>query len=259
MNPDCGRAFIPNKKAIRLDKAKALLCLKLLVEGNSVRSVERITEVHRDTVLHLLAVVGAHCARVMDEKIRNVQFEAIEADEIWGFVQKKEGHKKTEEKADPKLGGAYTFVAIEAKTKLIACYELGRRDIVTATKFIAKLERVSGGRFQLTTDGLAAYRDAVEKVFGANIDFAQLVKEYKSDRSGSAERRYSPGDFVATRKVPVMVIPTRRRSARAMHELCRAAEPNHSHVDASADAVDERVLQEVRELEPRARAPLRLL
>jgi IS1 family transposase len=158
-------------------------------------------------VMHLLVVVGAHCERVMDKEIRNVPFEAIEADEIWGYVAKKEGHKKPEEKADTQIGDAYTFVAIDAKTKLVACHQLGRRDLPTALTFMRKLQRVAGGRFQLTTDGLSAYRDAVEKTFGAAIDFAQLIKEYKSDAGGPAERRYSPGDFVSAKKVVVMGDP----------------------------------------------------
>jgi transposase-like protein/IS1 family transposase len=201
----CGRAFIAeeDKKPMRLDRSKALLCLKLLVEGNSVRSTERITDVHRDTILHLLEVVGAHCQRVMDERIKGINFERIEADEIWGYVSKKEMHKASEEKANPQLGDAWTFVGIEAKSKLVACFELGRRDIETALKFTKKLERASGQRFQLTTDGLASYVTAVEKVFGADIDFAQLVKSYESSTEGGGERRYSPPDVVSAKKVKI--------------------------------------------------------
>ena len=204
----CQRAFIPAKKEIRIPKDKAILCLKLLVEGNSIRSTERITDIHRDTILRLLNIVGERCEKVMDERIKGIPIERIEADEIWGYVQKKEGHKKTEEEIEnTKIGDAYTFVGIEAKTKLVVCFLLGRRDIVSATKFMEKMQRASDGRFQLTTDGLRSYIDAVESVFGTDIDYGMLIKNYKSDETDSASRRYSPGDFVSAQKITVMGNP----------------------------------------------------
>ena len=205
-NP-CNKTFIVDKKEMRLEKSKAILCLKLLVEGNSIRSTERITTVHRDTILHLLEVVGTRCEYVMEEYMRSIPLGNVEADEIWGFVGKKEGHKREEEKNNTRIGDAYTFVAIEAKSKLVACFVLGRRNLETAKKFTDKLQVVAGSRFQLTTDGLRAYLDAVEQTFGIDIDFAQLVKTYKSDTVGKAERRYSPGDFVSAEKVRIMGNP----------------------------------------------------
>lgn len=205
-NP-CNKTFIVEKKPMRLERNKALLCLKLLIEGNSVRSTERMTGVHRDTVLHLLEVVGARCEQVMEEHIHDVPLGYVEADEIWGFVGKKEGHKTEEEKLDRKLGDAYTFVGIEAKSKLVVCFLLGRRDLSSAIAFMEKLQRATGKRFQLTTDGMKAYIEAVDTIFGPGIDYAQLVKSYKSDETSRIERRYSPGDFVSAVKVPVMRKP----------------------------------------------------
>lgn len=207
----CPKTFIAEKKQIRIDRKDALLCLKLLVEGSSIRSTERITGIHRDTILNLLSVVGERCRRVMDEKIVNIPLECVEADEIWGFVQKKERHKKDDEQSNNKLGDAYTFVGIEAKTKLVVCYLLGRRDLESAIAFMEKMRRASDGRFQLTTDGLRAYIDAVEQTFGTDIDYAQLVKQYKSDETGNIGRRYSPGDFVGAKKVTVMGNPEEAR------------------------------------------------
>lgn len=207
----CRKTFIPHKKTIRIERSKALLCLKLLVEGNSIRSTERITEIHRDTILNLLNVVGERCERVMEEKIVNIPLEFVEADEIWGYVKKKEAHKTKEEKENNKLGDAYTFVGIEAKSKLVVCYLLGRRDLESAIKFMEKMQRASDGRFQLSTDGLRAYIEAVEQVFGTDIDYAQLVKSYRSDEAGKAERRYSPGDFIGAKKVPIMGNPDEAR------------------------------------------------
>ena len=203
----CAKTFITDKKPMRLQKAKAILCLKLLVEGNSIRSTERISEVHRDTILHLIEVIGERCEKVMGEQIKNIPLQYGQTDEIWGFVGKKEGHKRKEEKKNPQLGDAYTFVGIGAKTKLVLCYELGRRDIKTATQFMEKLKNASDSRFQLTTDGLKAYIEAVEETFGIEIDFAQLVKFYKSDESRQIERRYSPGDFVSAVTTPIMGDP----------------------------------------------------
>ncbi len=199
----CNKTFITEKREMRLEKSKVIMCLKLLVEGNSVRSTERITTVHRDTILHLLEVVGTRCEEVMEKYIHNVAIERIEADEIWGFVGKKEGHKTEGEKTNPKLGDAYTFVGIEAKSKPVVCFVLGRRDLPTATQFMEKMNRAAEKRFQLTTDGLQSYLGAVQQVFGEEIDFAQLVKSYKSDETGNIARRYSPGDFVSAVKVPV--------------------------------------------------------
>lgn len=205
-NP-CNSTFILDKKPMRLERSKAILCLKLLVEGNSIRSTERITGVHRDTVLHLLEVMGIRCEQIMDEYIHNIPLTYVEADEIWGYVGKKEGHKTQEEKRDSKLGDAYTFVGIEAKSKLVVCFVLGRRDLETAIVFMEKLHRATGKRFQLTTDGLRAYIEAVDTIFGPGIDYAQLVKSYKSDTTGNLERRYSPGDFVSAVKIPIVGDP----------------------------------------------------
>ena len=205
-NP-CAKTFIIDKKPMRLQKAKAILCLKLLVEGNSIRSTERISDVHRDTILHLIEVIGERCEKVLEEQIKDIPLQYVQADEIWGFVGKKEGHKREGEKKNFELGDAYTFVGIEAKTKLVLCYELGRRDIKTATRFMEKLKNASDGRFHLTTDGLRAYIGAVEETFGIEINFAQLVKFYKSDESRRIERRYSPSDFVSAVKTPIMGDP----------------------------------------------------
>ncbi|MCI0388243.1 MAG: IS1 family transposase [Acidobacteria bacterium] len=198
----CPNTFIAEKKEIRIDRKTINLCIKLLVEGNSIRSTERIAEIHRDTILHILNVVGARCARLMEEKIVNIPVGYVEADEIWGFIQKKEGHKVTvEDLANPKIGDAYTFVAIEAKSKLVLCYHLGRRDFENAFVFAQKLQRATDGRFQLIKDGLKSYIEAIEQTFGADIDYAQLIKSHMSDETGNLERHYSPGDFVSAKKV----------------------------------------------------------
>ena len=139
-----------------------------------MRSTERLTRLHRDTILDLVVLVGQRCDRLFDEKIQGIEAKRVQADEIWGFVEKKEKRKKPTD--GDKVGDAYTFVGIEAQTKLILCFELGRRDYACTGRFIKKLERATSGRFQLTTDGFVPYIGAIEDTFGADIDFAQLIK-----------------------------------------------------------------------------------
>lgn len=131
--------------------------------------------------MNLVVLVGQRCERLRDEKILGVEANRVQADEIWEYVGKKEKRKKPTD--GDKLGDAYTFVGIEAQTKLILCFELGRRDYTCTGRFIKKLERATSGRFQLTTDGFVPYIGTVEDTFGADIDFAQLIKVYSSDET----------------------------------------------------------------------------
>lgn len=207
----CSKTFLEDKPRLlddmRILPDKAMLALQLLVEGNSIRTTERITGIGKSAIIRLLLLAGEKCQRLMKERIRNVSLEYVEADEIWGYVKKKEGHKTADEKDNHQIGDAYTFVSIEGKSKLVVCYQLGRRDLPTALSFLEKLQHAAKDRFQLTTDGLRAYVDGVEQVFGTEIDFAQLVKSYRSDESGRLERRYSPGDFVGAKKVTITGCP----------------------------------------------------
>jgi lambda repressor-like predicted transcriptional regulator len=115
---------------------KAELVLRLLVEGTSVRSTERITGVHRETILRLLVLAGEKCEKLMARLVINVPVKDVQADEIWSFIQKKEGHKRPEKANDETIGDAYTFVAIERNTKLVLNFALGRRNQATTDIFI---------------------------------------------------------------------------------------------------------------------------
>jgi transposase-like protein len=121
---------------MRLSLDRAENVLRLLLEGMSVRSVERVTGVHRDTILRLLVLAGERCQRLMDEKLVNLDVRDVQADEIWGFVGKKENHKN-EDAAE--LGDAYCYVALERHTKLVICHYLGKRNAPSTEHFIAKL------------------------------------------------------------------------------------------------------------------------
>jgi IS1 family transposase/transposase-like protein len=181
---------------------KAILILKLFVEGVSVRSIERLTGVHRDTILNLLVLSGAQCERLLEDRVRQIPVRDVECDEIWGFVGCKE---KRNVGSDPLLGDAYCFVAVERNTKLVLTWHLGRRTARDTVAFTEKLNEATAGEFQITTDGFAAYRDAVGYSLGIRVDFAQLIKVYAAAPEG--ERRYSPAEVVSTEVVPVSGSP----------------------------------------------------
>lgn len=174
---------------------RAALVLRLLVEGNSVRSTERISGIDRNTILSLLVRAGERCQKIMDEKIANLDVRDVEVDEIWGFVAKKEGHKWDHEKDVAEIGDAYCFVGMERNTKLVLAHHLGKRDSVSTDRFIFKLSlATSQNRYQLTSDGFRPYKTAVKIFLPGRVHFAQLVKVYGASREG--EQRYSPAEVV---------------------------------------------------------------
>lgn len=182
---------------------KAEMVLRLLLEGNSVSSVERLTDVHHTTILKLLVLAGEKAERLMGEKIRDVPAKDVQADEIWSFIGKKEKKRRPDD--DPTVGDCYTFVAIERETKLALNVTVGRRDQVTTDIFIEGLRLATSGDFQITTDGFAPYRTAVPNTFEDRVDFAMLIKVYRATPEG--ERRYSPAEVVDTEVVPVLGEP----------------------------------------------------
>jgi IS1 family transposase len=187
---------------MRLPVNQAISVLRLLLEGMSVRSVERITEIHRDTICRLLVLAGERCRQLMFQKIKNIEVSDVEVDEIWGFVGKKEKHKWDHEKNIMEIGDAYCFVAMERSTKLVLTHYLGKRSPASTDQFISRLALVTApSRYQLTSDGYAPYRAAVKSFLRGRVDFAQLVKVYANNREG--EQRYSPAEVVDS--VPVKV------------------------------------------------------
>lgn len=188
---------------------RATLAVQLLIEGNSIRSTERITKLDRNTIMRLLVLAGKRCETLLDNTIKNIRVRDVEADEMWGFVGMKEKAKGLIYKNVDTLGDAYTYVAIERNTKLILAWHLGKRQKQDTLAFIIKLRRATEGTFQLTTDGWPSYPDAVERVFGNDIHFAQLVKVYAATRDG--EQRYSPAEVVDVEVVPRIGMPDYER------------------------------------------------
>jgi IS1 family transposase len=175
----------------RLSTAKRVAVISALVEGCSVRSTSRLTGVAKGTILSLLADVGRACAAYQDATIRNVMARRVQIDEIWSFVSCKNKNLTAEILAkNPRAGDAWTFVAIDADTKLVLSWLVGTRDVGCATDFLQDVAGRVSSRIQLTTDGHKMYLSAVEDAFGSAIDYAMLQKVYGSDPQ--AEKRYSP-------------------------------------------------------------------
>ena len=165
---------------MHVSNEKAESVLRLLVEGTSIRSIERIIGMHRDTIMRLLGVIGEGCERMLEDKIRNVRVSDVQCDEMWGFVGCKEKNKW--EDSPESFGDAYCFVAIERKSKLVLAWHLGRRNAHDTVAFTEKIDAATTGRFQITTDGFQSYPEAIHYSLGTRVDFAQLIKVYDSDR-----------------------------------------------------------------------------
>jgi transposase-like protein/IS1 family transposase len=198
-----------------LNVKRAEVILKMLCEGVSIRSIERITEVHRDTVLRLLVLAGEKCERLLGDKIRNVPVQDIELDEIWGFCFKKQ--KALRPGDDPSFGDAWCFTAIERSSKLIVNFALGKRDQATTDIFIEGLRLATAPRpYQITADGFGTYPGAIENTLSDRCDFAQLIKVYRASQEGEA--RYSPAEVAATERIPVMGSPDPKRICTSIVE-----------------------------------------
>lgn len=186
-----------------LSKDKQIAVTAALAEGNSIRSIERMTGVHRDTIMRLGVRVGQGCARLLDQKMRNLNSTSIQVDEIWGFVGKKD--KSLTLSDDPyQVGSVWTFCAIDSVNKIVPSFKVGKRDSWTANAFMEDLAGRLKNRIQLASDGFAPYFEAVEQAWGADVDYSQIVKSYQADEGEyTPERKYSPPKFVKVSKYPV--------------------------------------------------------
>jgi len=188
-----------------LNTDKQIAIVSLLAEGCSLRAIERITGVHRDTAMRLGVRVGQGCIALMDKKMRELDCRYLQFDEIWGFIGKKEKHVRVDD--DPQYGDAWTFCAVDAETKLVPAFKVGKRDARTANAFVQDVAVRMNNRVQISTDGLRAYVEAVEKAMGANVDFGQIIKTYTQDDSRQPNRRYSAPEIVTTEKKRIVGSP----------------------------------------------------
>jgi IS1 family transposase len=185
-----------------LAQDEKLAVIAALVEGNSIRSTERMTGTHRDTIMRLSVRAGEGCARLLNERIRNARAQRVQVDEIWTFVFVKQarlnGHHD-----HAAMGDQCVFVGMDSDSKLVISHLVGKRDAGTATEFMQDLSGRLASRVQPTTDGFKPYIPAVEGSFGADVDYAQLVKLYGQPKANGESRDwYSPVQVMAA-------IPTR--------------------------------------------------
>jgi len=207
------RADHLNGMYLPIETAEAVL--RLLLEGNSVSSVERLTEVHHTMILKLLVIAGEKCERIMGEKVRNIEVRDVECDEAWAFIRKKQ--KRLRPKDDPNLGDCYTFVAIERHSKLVLNFAMGKRDQATTDIFIEGLRSATAPTpYQITTDGFTPYRFAISTTLEDRVDYAQLIKVYRASPEG--ERQYSPAEVVAKEVVPCVGRPDPERICTSIVE-----------------------------------------
>jgi IS1 family transposase len=195
--------------ANNLCPGKKTLAVSMLAEDSSIRAIERVTGVHRDTIMRLGLRVGEACARILDEKMRGLGCRHIEVDEIWGFVGKKNKNVKPGIGRNG-VGDACTFIALDSDTKLIPSYLVGKRDAYHARAFMDDLAGRLKNRVQLSSDALSAYVDSVERAFGPDVDYGQIVKTFSVEHLGSlkeAASRYSPAEVVEIEKTVIVGRP----------------------------------------------------
>ena len=190
----------------RLDTAKRATILQMLVEGSSLRSISRITGTSINTVTKLLVDAGRACAEFHDEAVRNVPARRVQVDEAWAFTYAKAKNVDTAEAAPEGAGDTWTWTALDADSKLIVSWLVGARNSRSAYCFMHDLAGRLRWRVQLTSDGLGSCVNAVEDVFGCDVDFAQLVKLY-STPGADEQRRYSPAQRHGAVKSPVIGEP----------------------------------------------------
>jgi len=178
----------------KLSREKQARIVSCLVEGNSLRATTRICDVSINTVTKLLVELGSACADYQDLTLVNLKCKRIQCDEIWSFCYAKAKNVPADKRGQFGYGDIWTWVAIDADTKLVPSFMVGNRDLRTARIFIDDLRDRLANRIQLTTDGLKVYLDAVEGAFGSDIDYGVLIKMYESTQE---ETRYSPAVCVS--------------------------------------------------------------
>ena len=196
----------------KLSREKQTQIIAALVEGNSLRATARMCDVAFNTVLKFLPEIGSACAEYQDKELRNLKLKRIQCDECWTFCYAKEKNVPAEKKGQFGFGDIWTWIAIDADTKLVPSFMVGNRDAQSAHMFIDDLASRLASRVQLTTDGLRVYLEAIEGAFGCDVDYAMLIKTYESSQN---EPRYSPAVCTSCERKPV------------------TGRPDHEHISTS--------------------------
>jgi IS1 family transposase len=187
----------------RLSSNKREQVIACLVEGNSIRATVRMTGVAKNTVTKLLVDLGTACSVHMDTTMRDLPCQRLQVDEIWAFVGAKQ-RNVTADKAEAGWGDVWTWVALDADTKLVPTYRIGNRDLEEAIAFMEDVSRRLHNRVQLTTDGHRPYITAVERAFDGKVDYAQLIKIYgRTGDDRKPNRRYSPAECIGADPIKI--------------------------------------------------------
>jgi IS1 family transposase len=175
---------------LRIEDGKAAQIIKLLCEGVGVRGASRLTGCHTRTILNVLATVGAKCEAFLDRTLCNLKVDSLQIDEIWTRVGIRESRRTP---LELERGDFFTFLAVNADTKLIVSHHTDRRTAIATNCFVQDLAKRIAGRVQATTDGFQAYRDALPRFLKGRLDFATMHKRYGHDQFNTEpNRRYSP-------------------------------------------------------------------
>jgi transposase-like protein/IS1 family transposase len=201
---DCKKTFTEEQSrplgSMRLDFGKATYCLRMLLEGVSIRSCERLTGVNRNTLCDLVLSVGQRCKDFLEQRIKDVPVGEVEVDEVWSFVGMKEKQKIIQNRQEYEIGDSYLYVGIERNSKLIVSFLVGKREQDYTFDFAAQLRQATTGRFQLSTDGWRAYCASMPTELGSRIDFAQIVKVFETPPRHKWVGKYSPAEIVKIEK-----------------------------------------------------------
>ena len=190
---------------------KQVSAIHALAEGCSIRTIERMTGIHRDTIMRLGVRIGQKCGILHDQSMRGLDCKNVEIDEIWAYVAKKQRNVKPEEEG-AEIGDAWTYIALDADTKLVPSYIVGKRNLESTAKFTDDLASRLKNRPQLSTDGMNKYFTTIEEAFGTDIDYGQIVKVYSNELPNPPEfRKYSPPYVAEIRKKTVSGTPDESR------------------------------------------------
>jgi IS1 family transposase len=186
----------------QLSSEKRRQIVAALVEGNSIRATVRMTGASKNTIAKLLIELGAVCSDYMNKHLVNLPCKRVQCDEVWSFLAAKERNVTPKlREANPYAGDVWTWVAMDADTKLICSWCVGRRDWLTANQFVKDLQGRMANRIQLTTDGNRLYLFAIKGEFGNDVDYAVLMKLYGGNPK-PGDTRYSPAECIGCEKHP---------------------------------------------------------
>jgi transposase-like protein/IS1 family transposase len=200
--------------SMRIELAQAANVLRMLLEGMSIRACRRITGLKIQTICDLIIHVGDNCGRLLESKIKAIPASYVEMDELWSFVGMK-AKTAAQKMLGPEVGDSWTWLAIDADTKLILSHAVGLRDESTCQRFLTRLNKATTGRMQVTSDGLGLYTYNVPFTLGTRVDFAQLIKSYSNTQE---ETRYSPGTIMKAEKVARFGLPDMDRVSTSYSE-----------------------------------------